>query len=283
MKLRLLAIALSTLTPLACFVAYAGQDPQYEVVEVRDGVHVIRGAGANTVVLETGDELLVVDSKFARHGGALRRAIESIRAAPIRWLINSHHHAENCDGNRALPTEATRIVAHDNADRRMREDSRRGADVRFKSRLTLQVGDETVTCHHKGAAHTDGDTLVHFHDARVLVAGGLIAVERHPAAATEDGTDLRGWIRALVELERDFRDDELIVIPGDGEHGGRALITNQLAYLREVLDYMEDAQRHGLTQQEALRNADLLRTKFVDYGGDHFEAMLRLAYQVAGR
>lgn len=289
-RVGVVLLACLALPPLAvtwATVSARTQDPEFEVVRVRDDVHLLRGAGGNSTVLTTPAGKLVVDTKSAASGPALRRAVDALGQpdAPVRYVVYSHHHAENTGGAEAFHTDAVCHIAQDATHDRMAEVDGRGADLRFQTRATLALGEETATLHHKGAGHTAGDVIVHFARARVLVVGGLAARAVHPALdTTEDGGDLRRWMRILQELIRDFGDDAgLVVVPGDGEPGGIEVLQAQLDYFRVVLDYMEAAQRNGQSMAEALREAQSLRAQFTHYAGDHFEALLRTAYVTAGR
>lgn len=277
------ALAVWVCAPALGVVAWSAQDPSYRVERVRPDVAVLRGPGPNVVVLDRGGARLVVDSAPAARGDGLRAALESIGRRPVRFLVNTHHHRETTGGNASIAAEDTIVIAHENADRRMRSAGGSGASMRFRSRLTLECGGETVTCHHKGAGHTDGDTVVHFEGANVLVVGGLVANGAHPAFVRDDGADLRGWIRVLVELERDFRGSGVVVVPADGAPGGVELLAEQVEYLRAILDLMEDAQRRGMSREEALREAERLRERFGGLKGEHLERLLDAGYEAAGR
>ncbi len=275
-------VALFTITPILVAIpslAVLLQDPGYETVEVRPNVHVIRGAGANTTILQGEKGIFVVDTKLGTHTAALRDAIEKISPRRVRYLVNTHAHLENCGGNRDFPTKPS-VIAHDACDTRMRENGLQGADMCFSQRFKLKLGSEVVTCHHKGIGHSDGDIIIHFERSQVLVVGGLIANGAHPAILPEHGCDIFRWLDVLRGIRETFDPIGLTIIPGDGAPGGMDLVSDQITYLEDMLDTMRAAHRHGLSRKEAIALSKDLRRKYADFKGPHFEASLGTVYDL---
>ena len=73
-----------------------------ETLRVQRNVYAIFGAGGN-VTVQIGDEgVLVVDSGLAASAGALLAEIRKLSTRPIRFLINTHVHADHVGGNVAF-------------------------------------------------------------------------------------------------------------------------------------------------------------------------------------
>jgi len=223
---------------------------------------------------------VLIDSKLEQHADALRRAIESLGPGTVRYVINTHHHPENCGGNRAFP-EAS-VLAQENTARRLRAAGRSGATVGFRTRATLNLSHETIELSDAGPAHTDGDSVVYLTEAKVLVLGGLVADRIHPAILPEHGADPRSWLRSLRSIRARFADGGVLFVPGDGPAGDIDLIDRQIGYLQDLVDLMESAHRHGLSLREALDTAQPLRERYAAYRGDHFERNLEATYRITG-
>lgn len=71
------------------------------------------GEGGNTLVLMGKSGAALVDCKNAPFGAALRREAEAL-GAPVRLVINTHHHADHTGGNHVFtPIKDLPIVAHE--------------------------------------------------------------------------------------------------------------------------------------------------------------------------
>ena len=89
-----------------------------EVIEVTERTWLVRLPIVNSVVFETDDGLVVVDTGMAPGGPALHDAIRSVSDAPIHTIIYTHAHIDHCLGTWALIDDGPEIVAHESAEDR---------------------------------------------------------------------------------------------------------------------------------------------------------------------
>jgi len=88
----------------------------FNLVKLADGVAAaiaVPGGTAvsNAGIVDLGGEMLVFDATFSLASAAdLARAAQTIGTGPVRWLVNSHHHADHVWGNQAFPA-STRVVS----------------------------------------------------------------------------------------------------------------------------------------------------------------------------
>ena len=233
---------------------------ELELVPVAGRVHVVRGAGANVGVLPTPDGCLLVDTAFAPLVPRIRAALRALPGSGrVRWVVDTHWHADHSHGNSAVAGEAT-LIAHAATRQRLaawQAGLSKGSAppalpaLTFEDALTLHLPGEEVRVWHFGPAHTDGDVVVYFAGSNVLQAGDLFVTYGLPFVDVSSGGSVRGTARALERVLRDLPAD-VKVIPGHGPVSSRG---DALAFASMLVDCVERvrvAHRSGLTQEEML-------------------------------
>src|SRR5688572_14842629 len=150
-------------------------------------VYWIPGAGGNTVAYVAANGIVLVDTKLANNGQAILDQVKSVSDKPITHIINTHTHGDHNGSNQFFPA-TVEIVVQENTDANMKKmpvfqeaANKHGlADRTYKDRLTLLSGNDAIDLYYFGAAHTNGDTFVHFRNARVLHAGDAFANKGQP-------------------------------------------------------------------------------------------------------
>jgi glyoxylase-like metal-dependent hydrolase (beta-lactamase superfamily II) len=90
----------------------AAQPPpsEVEVVQLRDNVYVIGGAGGN-ILMQTGPEgIILVDSGSAPMADEVLAAIRRVTPLPIRYIINTSMDADHVGGNEVLSKAGLSIL-----------------------------------------------------------------------------------------------------------------------------------------------------------------------------
>jgi len=247
---------------------------RFSLTEVSDGVFAyVQPDGSwminNTGVLVGRDGVSAIDAcSTERRTRALQGAIRSISAAPVRTLVNTHHHPDHTAGN-GLFTEAT-IVAHDNAREEMRtlglpHNGGVWTDVdygklelalpflTFHDRLTLWSDDlRCELLYAGGPAHTTNDVVAWLPERSVLFAGDLLFNGGTPFLLS--GSVL-GSIDVLEHFIRPL--GAQTIVPGHGAVAGPGLVDEVLGYLRFVRDVAEQGRAAGVSPLELARGTDL--------------------------
>jgi glyoxylase-like metal-dependent hydrolase (beta-lactamase superfamily II) len=233
---------------------------------VQGRVHMLIGAGAN-IALQVGDDgILVVDTGTAQASESVVAAIRRLSSGPIRWIVNTNGDPDHNGGNEAI-SRAGRTVngnpaaihAHENVLLRM---DKAGApasawplNTYYEPSKDFYFNGEAVFLNHAPAAHTDGDTLVHFRQSDVIVAGDVFMTTTYPVIDATHGGSVQGSIDALNRLldlavpER-LQEGGTLVIPGHGRVSDEADVLEYRDMLVIVRDRVRDLIKKGSTLEQ---------------------------------
>jgi glyoxylase-like metal-dependent hydrolase (beta-lactamase superfamily II) len=231
------------------------------VTELGQDLALVSGAGANVVVLATGDGLLLVDGGAAQHFSALERVLaERWPGRRAEILFNTNWRDRHTGANAALRASGATVMAHENTKLWLGGDffvewedrhyaPRPAAELpnkTFYKSGNVDFGGRRVEYWHVPRAHTDGDVAVFFPDANVLAASELLAVGRYPVPDYATG----GWIGGFVDGSKkllDATDAKTRIAAADGGVYGRAELEAQLTMCTAVRLKAAEAFRAGMS------------------------------------
>lgn len=244
--------------PLAVAALFAGaagfaasgaapQDPAVKAFPAGKGVTMLEGQGGNVGVLASPQGVLVVDAQFDRMAPALREAIAKLQPdAPVQWLINTHHHGDHVGGNAQLGAGAVRM-AHAKVRERMTGDESAKPFLTWQDGVTLHFGGQRVETIHHPAAHTDGDSIVVFHDAKVVHLGDLFFNRRFPYVDMDSGGSVGGMLAALESVRKEVPPDWKL-IPGHGPLATAEDLDASIAMIRATLAIVRQRVDAGMSR-----------------------------------
>lgn len=238
-------------------------------VELGDRVFVRRYEfyDQNIGVILGSEQVLVIDTRSTHVQG--REILEDLRMLtkdPVTIAVNTHGHFDHAFGNhvfrpaaiwgqagcppfmdRTAEQRRARIAASEPtiaAD--LAEVVVDPPDRLFAEAATLELGDRRVELRFLGRGHTDHDIVVGVPDADVVFAGDLI--EGGAVPFYNDGYPL-DWPETASRLA------ELVsgtVVPGHGDHAGRAFADQQADAFRAIAELGRRIQRGDLGLEDAL-------------------------------
>ena len=276
---RLVVFALAALCLGLAAVRAGGQNQadrfagvELTIVPVAGQVHMVQrpGGGGNVGVFAGPDGVLLVDSLFAPLAERLVAAVRQVSGGAIRFLINTHVHPDHIGGNEPLARQDILIFAHDNlrvrALERLRTPRRGGRFspqppagarpvVTYDSAVGFHFNGEDVRAFLAPAAHTDGDTFVHFPDSDVLHLGDVFRTTSYPIVDVYNGGTVAGTIAAL-ETAVAMAGPRTRVIPGHGlEVVGRDALVEFLDMIVDVRDRVRSLIAAGRSLDEVMAAA----------------------------
>jgi cyclase len=218
---------------------------EVHVWPVQGNVYMLVGAGGN-ITMQVGDDgILLVDTGLFRSTDAVVQAIRSVSDKPLRYIINTHIHADHTGGNEALAktgntiaggnvvgdigasaSEGATIIAFQTIlDRMSASDSKDAApqgawptDTYTTAEKSLFFNNEAIKIIHEPAAHTDGDSIVFFRRSDVVSTGDIFTTTGYPLIDLQRGGSFQGIIDALNQLLYQ------VTVPGPKQEGGTMIV-----------------------------------------------------------
>lgn len=227
-----------------------------------------------TVVLHGRQALLIDPGPSHAHAERVKRSLACRFGARVRWVVNTHAHAESVLGNSAFAddvargrveifaSEATRVAMGercpaclDNLTRKAGERSLAGTRIVLPNRTLsagdgLRLGGLRLRILSVEQGHTEGDLVLWDPGRRVLWAGGLVYGQRLPELA-QGRVD--GWLAALERLKA-LRPAVVVgqtVSRADAAHPLPPALSATHAYLTDLRALVLRAMDEGRQPQEA--------------------------------
>ena len=229
---------------------------------IRRGVGTFQRRGGTVGYLATPDALVVVDTQYPEPARLLWDGLQKRTDRRIDLLLNTHHHGDHTAGNAVLAPHAERFVAHRGSARlqRARAEAQGNADEQAFPATTYDdsaryvVGDEVVTLTHYGAAHTGGDSVIHFEKADVVHMGDLVFNRMPPFIDIDGGASVPGWIGVLEAVHARYSDDTVFIHGHAGTNhsitGTREDLLVMRDFLAGLIQYVEQGLADGKSIDE---------------------------------
>jgi cyclase len=219
----------------------------------------IFGQGGTIGVLVGPDGVLIVDSQFGPLTDKIIAAVRQISDGRIRFLVNTHVHGDHTGGNDNLGRMGVTILAREELRRRLAEPTTGGVPagpaalpmVTYGGPTTIHMNGEDVQLLPMAAAHTDGDTLVVFAKADVIMTGDLFRTLGYPIIDRLNGGTLPGLLGALTEIIR-LSSPTTKVVPGHGEVADRNAVVAYREMIVAIRDQVAPMVHRGMTLEQVL-------------------------------
>jgi cyclase len=220
---------------------------------LKPNLYMITGGGANTLVRVTTDGLIVVDTKNPSDENYMRlmEEIRSVSQAPVKYVINTHHHPDHVGNNQKFIDAGAKVLALDALKSHMASDPRT-KDIpglptdTFSKQTVLKLGDAEVRLYSFGRGHTGDDTMVYFPDTKVVMVSDQMS-DGTPIADFANGGSVVEWTQILDGvLKLDFES----AIPGRGEPKTRAEVQAFRDKYATFVMRVSDAIKAGATRDQ---------------------------------
>lgn len=251
------------------------------LTELRRGVGTYTDRGGTIGWALRDDALVIVDTQYAENAEDTASAFKDYRASSpetlIDLLVNTHHHGDHTGGNGVLLSRSADSVSHQNCVALQKQNAGENSDpavatTTFDSSWTRDVGDETVSLNHDGAAHTGGDATVFFEKANVVHTGDLVFNHVVPFIDVDGGGYVENWITTLETLHDRYDDDTLFIFghgnPENGITGSRDGLLQMRDYLTALGEFVAEKRSDGMTAEDMQSVKDL--PGFEEYSSENW-------------
>ncbi len=256
---------------------------EVHLLKVQGNIYMLVGAGGNITLQVGEDGVLLVDTGLAPMAGKVLAAIHGLTDKPIRYIINTHFHADHTGGNEtiakagmtiaggnvvgdigasaanqaavyAFQTVLDRMSAANGNDRATPQ----GAwptEVYTTPERKMFFDDEGIVMMHIPNAHTDGDTMVFFRRSDVISAGDIFVTNGYPFIDIDHGGNIQGELDGLnkiieLAIPKDLQEDGTLVIPGHG----RLCDVADVVFYQEMVTIIRDRVKNligkGMTLEQ---------------------------------
>ena len=203
--------------------------------------------GSNGGIIIGRDGVVVVDTLMtAKEAKRFIKDIRAVTGKPIKYVVDTHYHLDHALGNAEFARLGAVIISHENdranlakngeetlkrhGEYGISKEDMAGTEIAlpnltYDTKMTIELGDQSVILMHPGAAHTNGDTLVYLPDKKVLFTGDVLFTNFHPFLAEGD---LASWGKVLDSI---LAMDVEKIIPGHGPLSTKKDVEDMKKYL----------------------------------------------------
>jgi glyoxylase-like metal-dependent hydrolase (beta-lactamase superfamily II) len=232
---------------------------EIKVHQVADDIYYLEGQGGNVGLSVGEDGVIMIDDQFAPLTEKLLAAIRTLSNEPIRFVINTHIHGDHTGGNENLGNLGIDIMAHDNVRVRLAKGVNNGPPapaaalpvVTYGDTMSLHLNGEDIDVIKVPAAHTDGDSYIHFKNANVIHLGDVFRTTGYPLVDFGNGGTVKGTLEAL-QIAIDLAGPDTKLIPGHGVVSNRDALIEFRDMIVEVQRRVSDLIRQGMTLEQVV-------------------------------
>ena len=264
---------------LTSYTCIANDSFNFEVTPIAENVYSIvspsfglptpenKGWNSNSHFIITNDGVLVFDTGSSDLiGSKIKSAIKSVTDQPVRWVINSHSHADHWFGNAAFSDSTVEIIATNQTLKTMKEHGE-GA-IKFYTQVTkgtigsIQLvypsvlldqgqkrnfGGVDVEFIFSNDGHSPGDILMWLPKQKIILGGDVLSSDWMPVITGHGNVpNLINTLKTIAKL------NPTIVLTGHGKATTIESIKRDAKFLSTVWNKVKTDYKNDKKPEETL-------------------------------
>jgi glyoxylase-like metal-dependent hydrolase (beta-lactamase superfamily II) len=196
-----------------------GSQPVQPIQQLKPGLFLVAGAGANSLIRVTPEGSILVDTKLPgeQNYNDLMQQIQAGTGQPVKLAIVTHHHADHTGNTARFLAAGVPVVAHEGLKKYLEtynfNPKPAPPSVTYDKDYTVRLGGVEVQVHHYGRSHTGGDSVVYYPDLKVVAVSDAVTSGAGPLVDYAGGGSAIEWLQVLESvLKLDFE----ACVPGAG-------------------------------------------------------------------
>jgi glyoxylase-like metal-dependent hydrolase (beta-lactamase superfamily II) len=225
---------------------------QIKTTRLAENFYALEGSGGTIGVLAGPDGVFMVDTQYAQLTDKLVAAIRQISDGRIRFIVNTHVHPDHTGGNEnfgklgatllSRPQLRTRLAARPSPAPAL-------ATVTYDNTVSFHMNGDEVQLIPVRGAHTDGDTMVKFVKADVIMSGDFYRQVGYPFPDRNNGGSVQGLIDGLQQMA-DAAGPNTKIVPGHGAVVNKTEVLAHRAMAIAIRDRVAALVKQGKTADE---------------------------------
>lgn len=257
-----------------------------------------KGWNSNSHFVVTLDGVLVFDTGSSQKiGKGIIKAIKSVTEQPIRWVVNSHSHADHWLGNAAFVDVGAQVISTKTSMESMKKDGQGVVDA--FSRMTEGATDKTHIAYptqflskeetrtlggiefeffYSNDGHSSGDVLMWLPKQRIIFGGDVLSSDWMPIMTPSGNVpNLITTLNYVANLK------PTIVLPGHGQPTNVNSIIRDAELLKSVWylvkrGYESDKKANEILSQVQHKLGDKYRPLYKDFDSNT-EYLVNMIYK----
>jgi glyoxylase-like metal-dependent hydrolase (beta-lactamase superfamily II) len=241
------------------------QNAAQEIVQVKPGLYLVTGGGANSTVRVTDDGIVVVDTKGLGQANydALMAQIRTVSDKPVKFAVVGDVHQDKSGNTTQFVNAGAQVIAHVNEKKGLETYTNAAGkpgppNVTYEKDYSIRLGNKEVAhVYHFGAAATGGDSFVYFPDLKVVTMGDVFQMGMN--CDYGQGGSMVEWPKTLASV---LKLDIDTVIPNRGNPATRADLEQARDRMAKIAATATDLVKKGTPKDQIVAQINAVDPSF---------------------